>query len=507
MSKVNNKTLKNNILKPQEGFQEKFLASEADIVVGGGSGGAGKSYALLLELARLINVEDATGVVFRRTSPELRAGGGLWDTACKIYNPIADVNNTKLELVFSKTKAKIKFSHLQKESDVYNHQGSQYAFIGFDEVQHFTWKQFNYLLSRNRTMTEVIPYIRCTCNPEAGIWLRDFIDWWIGGDGYPIPQRDGKLRYMYSKGDKISNIIWGNTKQEVIDQLNGELEEIATKFGVNPEDLIKSVTFIAGSLEDNLKLLQNNPQYLSNLLSLDVEEKAKLLYGNWNEYNDDTARLFTNIDNIFSDTQTIDPNGVTTISVDPARSGKDLAVIMVWKGFECVSMFILTKCTTEDIYNTIEVARQIYNVPKNRVIVDSGGVGGGVVDRGNYLGINAGGRPIDSVNESKNFDYLKSQLFYLTARIINNHLVTGFKINTNNIYVDGKLNAKVNGELVMDIIIEELKAYTRDFSVGKKRINNKKEIKSRLGHSPDFTDCISFNSYNYLNRLIHGLNS
>lgn len=463
------------------------------------------SYALLLELGRLINVENATGVVFRRTSPELRAGGGLWDTASQIYGSIADINNTKLELSFD-SNAKIKFSHLQKEGDVHSHQGSQYAFVGFDEVQHFTWKQFNYMLSRNRTMTNINPYIRCTCNPEAGVWLRDFIDWWIGGDGYPVNERDGKLRYMYSKGDKVTDIIWGDTKQEVIDKLDGLLEETAERFGVKAEDLIKSVTFIAGSLDDNQKLLENNPQYIGNLLALGDVEKAKLLYGNWNEYNDDTTRLFNNIDGIFMDTGTTDPNGLYSISVDPARSGKDLAVIIAWKGFEAIAMQIFTKCSTEDIYNAVETFREIYNIPRQRVIVDSDGVGGGVVDRGRYLGINNGGRPINSVNETTNFDHLKSQLYYLGARVINNHAVTGFRINTNQIYVDGKKTTKVNGELVMDIIQRELEAYTRDFTLGKKRINNKKEIKSKIGHSPDFSDCVMYSFYNVLNRRIYGLN-
>lgn len=463
------------------------------------------SYALLLELGRLINVDNATGVVFRRTSPELRAGGGLWDTASQIYGSIAEVNNTKLELTFS-SNAKIKFSHLQKEGDVHSHQGSQYAFVGFDEVQHFTWKQFNYMLSRNRTMTNINPYIRCTCNPEAGVWLRDFIDWWIGADGYPVNERDGVLRYMYSKGDKVTDIIWGDTKQEVIDSLDGLLEETATRFGVQAEDLIKSVTFIAGSLEDNQKLLQNNPQYIGNLLALDDVEKAKLLYGNWNEYNDDTMRLFTNIDNIFSDSYSVDPNGLYSISVDPARQGKDLAVIIAWKGFEAIAMQIFTKCSTEDIFNAVELFRDTYNIPRNRVIVDSDGVGGGVVDRGKYLGINNGGRPIESRNETTNFDHLKSQLYYLGARVINNHEVTGFRINTNQIYVDGKKTTKVNGDLVIDIIQRELEAYTRDFTLGKKRINNKKEIKSKIGHSPDFSDCIMYSFYTVLNRNIHGLN-
>ena len=464
------------------------------------------SFALILELARLIEVENGTGVVFRRTSPELRAGGGLWDIASQMYSPIATINNTKLELVFP-SNCKIKFSHLQKESDVYSHQGSQYAFIGFDEVQHFSWNQFRYLLSRNRTMSNIRPYIRCTCNPEAGIWLRDFIDWWIGVDGFPINERDGVLRYMYMKGDKVKDIVWGSTKEEVIEKLDGVIEEIADKFKVNPKDLIKSVTFIAGSLEDNQKLLKNDPSYIANLLAQDDAEQAKLLYGNCNEFSDDSQRLFSNTDNIFQDSSSIDPNGLWSISVDPARQGKDLAVVMLWKGFEVISMSIFTKCTTEDIYNAVENYRSAFNVSRSKVIVDSDGVGGGVVDRGRYLGLNNGGRALDSINETTNFSNLKSQLYYLAARVINNHTDTGFRINTNEIYVDGVKTKKINNELISDRILEELMSFTRDYTLGKKRINSKDDIKKKINRSPDFADSIAYNFYLYLNRRIFGLHN
>ncbi len=73
------------VISPQTGFQGDFLSSPADIVIGGGAAGAGKSFALLLEPTRHIHLPDFSAVAFRRTYPEITNPGGLWETAGKLY--------------------------------------------------------------------------------------------------------------------------------------------------------------------------------------------------------------------------------------------------------------------------------------------------------------------------------------------------------------------------------------------------------------------------------------
>jgi hypothetical protein len=53
---------------------------------------------------------------------------------------------------------RIKFSHLQFDSTVYDWQGAQIALICFDELTHFTAHQFFYMVSRNRSTCGVRPY-------------------------------------------------------------------------------------------------------------------------------------------------------------------------------------------------------------------------------------------------------------------------------------------------------------------------------------------------------------
>jgi len=157
---------------------------------------------------------------------------------------------------------------MQREDDKESWKSAQIPLIEFDQLEMFTQSQFFYMLSRNRSMSGVRPYIRATCNPEPG-WLADFLDWWIGDDGYAIPERSGKIRWMINENDKI---FWSSNRE----QLQKE----------HPNSTPKSVTFILSTVYDNQILLRKDPQYLANLQALPLIDRERLLGdskkgGNW----------------------------------------------------------------------------------------------------------------------------------------------------------------------------------------------------------------------------------
>jgi predicted phage terminase large subunit-like protein len=166
------------------------------------------------------------------------------------------------------SKMTMKFAHLEHESTVLDYQGSQIPFIGFDEVTHFSEQQFFYMLSRNRSMSGVPGYIRATCNPDPDSWVRRFLDWWIGEDGFPIKERSGVIRWFIRLDDRF---IWADSRDEIRD-----------KYGHTPGIQPKSVTFISSSIYDNKILLEKDPAYLANLLALPRVDRLRLLGGNWN---------------------------------------------------------------------------------------------------------------------------------------------------------------------------------------------------------------------------------
>src|ERR1700744_6156383 len=114
------------VIKPQPGYQMKALSSSADIVIGGGAAGVGKTFTLLLEPLRHKDVKGFGTVIFRRTSPQIKAEGALWDTSMSIYSNISGANpkESTYEWFFGET-SKLKFSHLEYEKNKYDWQGSQ----------------------------------------------------------------------------------------------------------------------------------------------------------------------------------------------------------------------------------------------------------------------------------------------------------------------------------------------------------------------------------------------
>ena len=261
-------------IRPQPGRQEQFLASSADIVIYGGSAGGGKTWGLLLDPLRDIDVKDFNAVIFRRTYSEVTNAGGLWDESDKLYHYVGG-DGVRGDLLWRfKSGARVEFGYCHTDSELYKWDGSQICDLLMDQLEHFTGKMFWYLQARNRSLCGVQPRLRATCNPPdpsdpGAEWLPQFLDWWLDTDGYANLDRAGIIRWMVRWND---DVVWADTREELIEMY--------------PDLLPQSVTFIPATIYDNPLLMQTNPQYLAKLQALPYIERERFLGdalrgGNW----------------------------------------------------------------------------------------------------------------------------------------------------------------------------------------------------------------------------------
>lgn len=473
-----------NEIIPQEGYQMRALSSSADIVIGGGAAGVGKTFTLLLEALRHSNKKNFGSVILRRTYPQIHAQGGLWDTSIELYSliPGAKSKEVNSSWVFP-SGSKLKFSHLQYEKNVYDWQGAQIPFIGFDELTHFSSTMFFYLLSRNRTTCGVKPYVRATCNPDPDSWVAEFISWWIDQDsGYPIPERNGIIRY-FIRDD--TDYIWGDTAQECIEKAMYLVEPMIARGGINPLDLVKSMTFISGDIYDNKKLLDVNPEYLGNLMSQDSDTKAQLLEGNWKVRLDDRDLYeYPKFMDMFTNTHLDTPEQRKNkrITADIALKGSDKFITWTWEGCVIVDVEIMDRSDGKEVVDKIKSQKNKHAVPNSNIVYDNDGVGG-FVD-----GFIRGA--VEFKNGSKalngeNYANLKTQCYYKSADRLNSGGIYMLESVANSMY-DDKMTIKQR----LSYERRAIKKYKNDED-GKLRILPKKEMKKLLkGESPDLWDAI-----------------
>ena len=232
------------------------MARSEDEVLYGGAAGGGKSDALVIEALRQVGVPHYRALILRKTYPQLSE---LIDKTMRYYRPVfprAKYNSSSHTWTFP-SGAKITFGSMFRAQDKYNYQGRAFDFIGVDELTHFTWEEYSYVMSRNRpTGPGTRVYMCATANP--------------GGVGHG-----------WVKARFITPAPPGTRMVQLVD--------VKTPDGTVVK-MRRTRIFIPSTVFDNKKLLENDPGYLGNLASLPEAEKQALLYGDWDSFS---GQVFT----------------------------------------------------------------------------------------------------------------------------------------------------------------------------------------------------------------------
>ena len=268
-------------MAPQSGFQELCLISDADVMLIGGKRGGGKSRIMNMLPLYNLDVVGFTASGFRKEEQDVREG--LYADAVSLYRGFGSVID--LSIKFNNGDSTIDYYHLQNEKEVDRRfRGLQKPCIMIDELPQLQASTFFTLLGSNRNVLGIKNKFVASFNPIGPKhWVYQLIKWYIDPvTNMAIPERSGVLRYFYRHNDKLSDIIWGDSREEVYLKASGYIDALYNKNlegQIDKMNLITSFTFISGDLSENKLLNKLDPFYLSKLAAQGSEKAIRDVSG------------------------------------------------------------------------------------------------------------------------------------------------------------------------------------------------------------------------------------
>lgn len=437
-----------------------------------------------------INNPNFDGVILRKEKDDL---ANIVRESDNIYGEKGLYNRSAQLMQWNfNSGAQMKFTYYAGVFDDFmdRFQGRQYSYIGVDEITQMEWEKFKYLLTTNRNGAHIRNRFLGTCNPDPDSWVRKLIDWWIGEDGYPIPERNGVVRYCFMGGELPEEITWGKTRREVYLKVKDKIDDLVSPNDPDtPENMyIKSVVFVRAELDDNLALLTSSPEYKSNLAQQSDEQRERDFKGNWNYKamgNDlvtaeHMERCFRNED------QTGD--GIRRMSIDVAFTGGDACVMFLWIGWHVADVFVC-RFDSKTLLTAIETKREEWRVHEENIVYDLQGVG-------QYLkGFLKKAMPFnnqEAVDDKYKgmYDTKKSQCAFMLA----DKFIQG-EVSFDSTMLERRYSGRnfTNLEL-KEILMQERKMLRADETKAEKGKclirKDQVKLKSVLGRSPDFMEAL-----------------
>lgn len=319
---------------PLPGPQSDAYYSEADEVYYGGSAGGGKT-DLCLGLS-LTAHKKSLGL--RRFNKDAR---GLYNRCGDILGYPKDSGNKQL-LEWEVQGRRVVFGGCQYEDDKERYKGEPYDLIFFDEIPDFTQSQFVFIKTWNRT---VDPEQRCRVvvagNPPTkpeGRWVIEYWAPWLDPK-HPRPAKCGELRWFVQapEEDNLGDVevekpglylFKGGEVHYLGQRKKDTIPEADRKFCV----IAKSRTFIRAMLKDNPYLMATD--YEATLDAMPAALRAAYRDGRFDIALEDqanqlipTAWVLEAVER--SRNMKMPPQGIPmcNIGCDVAQGGKDEAIL------------------------------------------------------------------------------------------------------------------------------------------------------------------------------------
>lgn len=249
-------------------------------------------------------------IIFRREFPQLQE---IEETLRNLSEGIGQYNSQKH--VMRMRGRMIELGAVQLEKSVHKYQGRPHDLIAFDEIPHFMESQFRFLIGWLRTNVRgQRARVVATGNPPTtpeGEWVNRFWGPWLDPTHHD-PAEPGELRW------------YATVNGEDVERPNGDPFE-------HKGEIIKpmSRSFIPARIEDNPILMATG--YKTMLQNLPEPLRSQLLFGDFNKTEgDDPWQVIptTWVDAAMERWKDVRPDvPLSALGVDVARGGKDKTTI------------------------------------------------------------------------------------------------------------------------------------------------------------------------------------
>lgn len=466
LERVQNKTA---LWVPQSVPQWLALLSRADELFYGGAAGGGKS-SLLVGMACELGEHSA---IFRRVYPNLKEI--ILQTRDVIGEDGTHGKENKSEHSWELPGGRtIELGAVQYEDNKTNWQGRAHDHKLFDEVTEFTETQYKFITGWTRSKNENQRVrIIATGNPpidESGSWIVRHWGAWLDSH-HPNPAKPGELRWYAT--------------------INGEEQEFLTGDPITTDREIiypLSRTFIPARLEDNPFLSSDN-RYRSILQSLPEPLRSMMLKGDFNaaaipdpwqiiptEWVRAAQRRWMEREK--------PATPITAVGVDPARGGKDnFSMSRRYDNYFDELDFWPGMLVVDGPTGAALIQSAIGDQQKVNINIDVVGIGSSVYDSlcGMYNAVN----PVNSAGKSEYRDRsgklkmrnLRAELYWRMRDALDPEHGDNVALPPGN-------------EIIADLCNARYKLTTSGVLV-----EDKEEIKKRIGRSPDKGESILLANY------------
>lgn len=262
---------------------------------------------------------------FRKEENDIKRG--FWEGARRMYDGVAELKESTFTAEFNEGGARVIFEHMQNEKEIDRRfRGVEIPHMLIDELPQIGFKTFFTLLASNRNSLGIRNKFIASCNPVGKKhWVYQMIKWYIDENTNEIiHERSGVVRYFFKYGDRITDIAWGDTKEEVYQKAKGYIDAIYDK-GISETldkySLITSFSFIEGEYAQNKIFIKKDPNYLGRLAQQGGAQSVKDIKGIWGDTEEGEELLSADeFDSMFSNSQKY-INGFRCATADVALSG------------------------------------------------------------------------------------------------------------------------------------------------------------------------------------------